>query len=185
MKKNYLILISFFALLTTLFSQVRTNTTLLGQWSGGRCRAVYAENDIAYFGSGDTLKIVDFTIPSEPAELGSIILPTQLRDVTVNGDYAYVADWTDGLRIINISDPSNPIESGSYHTEGENPDIRAEKIEVRGNYAYLAEGAGGLRILDVSDHAILSRLDITVPKLTLALSRFREIMPMLWIIMVE
>lgn len=133
-----------FLMVDTSFS---ANTTLLGRWAGGRCRAVYARNDTVYFGSGDTLKIVDFTEPATPVEVGSVILPEQLRDIVVNSNYIYVADWNSGLRIIDISDPAIPTEISSYQFEGV-----ASKIAVRGCYAYLADGIN-LRILDITDPA--------------------------------
>ncbi len=64
------------------------------------------------------------------------------------GSYAYVADDGKGLRIIDISDPANPSETGYYDTPG-----YAYDVAVAGNYAYIADYYQGLRVIDVSDPA--------------------------------
>ena len=64
----------------------------------------------------------------------------------VSGNYAYVADYWNGLRIIDITDPTNPTEGGYYDTGGS-----AEGVAVSGNYAYVADCWEGLRIIDISD----------------------------------
>jgi len=57
-----------------------------------------------------------------------------------------VADGRDGLRIIDVSDPSNPSEIGFYDT-----DDYAYGVFVTGSYAYMADRRDGLRIIDISD----------------------------------
>ena len=69
--------------------------------------------------------------------------------VAVSGDYVYVADYADGLRIIDVSNPTNPAEAGFFDT-----DDLAYGVAVSGNYAYVADYADGLRILDVSNFAV-------------------------------
>jgi hypothetical protein len=62
------------------------------------------------------------------------------------GDYAYVAD-TEGLHVLEISNPANPTLAGSYETRE-----HVNGVHVAGDYAYIA-ATGGLRVLDVSDHS--------------------------------
>jgi hypothetical protein len=66
--------------------------------------------------------------------------------VYVSGNYAYVADWDAGLRVIDVSNPSNPREVGYFVTPG-----LAWGVYVSGNYAYVADGGAGLRVIDVSN----------------------------------
>jgi hypothetical protein len=63
----------------------------------------------------------------------------------VSGNYAYVADYSAGLRVVNISDPSAPYETGYYNTPG-----YAEGVAVSGNYAYVADGSSGLRVVNIA-----------------------------------
>jgi hypothetical protein len=65
--------------------------------------------------------------------------------VAVSGIYAYVAAYGEGLRIIDVSTPSNPTETGFYDTIN-----MALGVAVSDNYAYVADKWDGLRIIDVS-----------------------------------
>ena len=62
--------------------------------------------------------------------------------VAVSGNYAYVADYTAGLQVIDVSNPANPQRVGGYDTSGD-----ALGVAVSGNYAYVADGLWGLMIL--------------------------------------
>jgi hypothetical protein len=64
----------------------------------------------------------------------------------VEDDYAYVAYADSGLLIIDVSDPSNPVEVGSYDTQG-----YAVSIDISGTYAYIADHVSGFHIVDISD----------------------------------
>lgn len=86
---------------------------------------------------------------------GSFDTPGTAKSIVVNGNYAYVADYEDGLRVIDVG--SNPHEVGYLDTDG-----HAEDVFVENNIAYLADGESGLKIIDVSDPLnphLLSSLD--------------------------
>ncbi|NGX43392.1 MAG: hypothetical protein K940chlam7_01689, partial [Chlamydiae bacterium] len=75
--------------------------------------------------------------------------PADAAGVAVSGSYAYVADWTSGLQIIDISNVANLTLAGSYDTPG-----NAYDIALSGNYAYVADyTAGLLQIIDISNVA--------------------------------
>ena len=79
--------------------------------------------------------------------VGSFNSSANAYDVFVKNNYVYVANKSEGLKIFDVSDPSNPFETGRFNTtEG-----FALAVFVSGNYAYLANGVGGLLILDVSN----------------------------------
>jgi len=78
--------------------------------------------------------------------VGSYDTPGRAYGVYVSGGYAYVADWNAGLRVIDVSDPENPVEIGYYDTPG-----YAHGVYISGSYAYVADGDWGLRVIDVSD----------------------------------
>jgi hypothetical protein len=101
-------------------------------------------------------KASESTGPSNPiinlVEVGYYDTPGIAYDVYVSGQYAYVADGKEGLRIIDISNPSNPREVGFYKTL-----YTACGVYVSGQYAYVAYGDvgwtwahGGLYIIDIS-----------------------------------
>jgi len=57
-----------------------------------------------------------------------------------------LANYTDGLRIYDISNPASPVNVG--HIDNGNS---GRGICVQGNYAYLANYSDGLRIYEVND----------------------------------
>jgi len=122
-----------------------SNVTLIGRWANGPCYAIEVKGNLAFFGNGSYLEIVDFSDPSNPIEKGKYLLPSSIRGISVGVDYVYVACGGNGLRIINISNLSKPTESdfmlfGNY----------IKNVTVSGNLAYVADGQG-LHIIDISD----------------------------------
>ena len=67
--------------------------------------------------------------------------------VAVVGNYAYAVGGNE-LDIIDISNPSNPIQKGHFYTTG-----YAWGIQVVGNYAYVADVDSGLQIINISNPA--------------------------------
>ena len=80
--------------------------------------------------------------------IGGCDTPDQACGVAVSGDYAYVADFGSGLRVISISDPAHPTEVGYCGTPG-----WARAVTVVGDYAYVAADTAGLRVISVVDPA--------------------------------
>lgn len=58
---------------------------------------------------------------------------TYTMGVTINGNYAYVGDYTSGLKIYDITNPLNPLLLSTLDTAG-----AAHGIAIYGNYAYVA-----------------------------------------------
>ena len=63
--------------------------------------------------------------------------------ITVSGNYLYLANSGDGLRIFDISDPANPVSIGQTNVGG-----GPTRVVVSNNRAYT--DASGLKIYDVS-----------------------------------
>ena len=90
-----------------------SNLLLVGQF-GGATAAVDAVGDLVYAGIGPRLAIFDLSRPASPVLLGQTApLPRVLESVDVQGDYAYVAAGSAGLRVIDVADPLAPVEVGS------------------------------------------------------------------------
>jgi len=122
--------------------------------------------------SDSGLKIVDISDPYQPRVVSPVLitgLTGESRSLDVSGNYAYLlsyrgvdVDSTNVLRIINISDPTNPVVVG-----GDNLSLPlyGRKIQVIGRYAYAtfdSFGAGtgidnglntdeAFRIINISD----------------------------------
>jgi hypothetical protein len=109
-------------------------------------------DDTSVFSSSEALFLETTNIPTwltssnpNPTFKGSYDTPGFAHGVALSGNYAYVADYTSGLQVIDISDPSNPTFKGSYDTPGS-----AREVAVSFNYAYVSDG-GSLQIIDISD----------------------------------
>jgi hypothetical protein len=95
------------------------------------------------------LEIWDLSNLENPQKIGNLSIPGSSSDIHVSENYAYLCSGGWGLRIIDISDPTNPYEVGFFDTS--NCLFSAKGVYVFGNYAYVAGGLAGLYILDVSD----------------------------------
>ncbi len=79
---------------------------------------------------------------------GSLSIGTIARSGAVQGNYAYVVDeGTDDLKVIDVSDPSNPVLSSSF-TIGTSP----ISVAVQGNYTYVVDiVSNDLKVINISD----------------------------------
>lgn len=111
---------------------------------------VTVAGDYAYvvewnYGSYGDLWVVDISTRARPEVVGFNDTPVGAKNVTVAGNYAYVADDS-SLRVIDISNPTMPVEVG-FSPGG------ALDVAIVGDYAYVATGNAGLRVVDVSTPA--------------------------------
>ncbi|WOO40306.1 hypothetical protein [Rubellicoccus peritrichatus] len=130
-----------------------------GNVQDGTITAAKFDSNIVFTGDGSGLTNLNPSNLAGPFTYNSLDFSTlrevgigdanggQARKVFVSGNYAYVANWLDGLRIYDISDPTNPQSVG--HIDDGND--TAQGIVVTGNYAYLSADDDGVRIYDVSD----------------------------------
>ena len=78
------------------------------------------------------------------AVIGDGAILKAAHDVEVKNGYANVIDEGEGLRIIDVGDPSAPVEVGFADTPGS-----ARRAFPAGDRVYVADGAGGLLVLRV------------------------------------
>lgn len=83
--------------------------------------------------------------PFEITLAGSYDSPGNALGVAIAGNFAFVADGSDGLRIVDILDPAAPVSAGSYDTPG-----HANNVAISGNYAFIADSYNGLVSIDIS-----------------------------------
>ncbi len=129
-------------------------------------RGVFVSGNIAYVASYDSsaLEIVDVTDPANPVHTssisdgggGSIPCLSLPYGIFVSGNYTYVAsDGSDALEIVDVTDPANPVHTGSLDNGGGNAAPYLDdpfNVVVSGNYAYVASYySNALEIVDVTD----------------------------------
>jgi choice-of-anchor B domain-containing protein len=61
------------------------------------------------------------TVSTTPAATFSVTPTDVVHNVFIRGDYAYVAWYTAGLRVVNFTNPATPADAGGYDTSTEPP----------------------------------------------------------------
>ncbi len=85
---------------------------------------------------------------SNPVLMGGLDTPGTPNKIFRYSHYAYLATGSNGgLRIIDITNVLNPVETGFLDT------YNAKSVFVLANYAYVADGTAGLKIIDISNPA--------------------------------
>jgi hypothetical protein len=101
-------------------------------------RVAVAENHAYIADSVGGLRIVNVSNPAEPYEVSNFYSDWNIRDVAIDGSYAFVAQggFSDaGLRVLDISEQAAPFEAGFLQLPG-----GAEHIQIVGSYAYVSSG---------------------------------------------
>ncbi len=116
----------------------QNTAAFVSQGNGG----IAVVHDLVYLGIGNepvfyTLDVHDRT---HPAQLGS--LATSASALRVAGQFAYLAETTAGLAIVDIRDPSALAVRATYSTLG-----MPSGVDVAGDLVYIAAGDSGLRIV--------------------------------------
>jgi len=97
----------------------------------------------------EQIQIVDITNPLIP-EITAVIDRLDFDNTIIeHGQKRYIIDNinnTNVLKILHISNPENPILSGSISIPGHSKDI-----DIKNGFAYIASGNEGLQIVDVKD----------------------------------
>ncbi|MDP8205443.1 MAG: T9SS type A sorting domain-containing protein [Candidatus Electryonea clarkiae] len=69
----------------------------------------------------------------------------EFHAIEIHDGIAYVASGITGLRVLDLTDPVEPVEIGCLETDGQ-----AIDLEIVGDYVYLADGRAGFKIIDIS-----------------------------------
>lgn len=131
------------------------NPALLGEYAGV-VFDVWVHGTNAYIVNGDFV-VLNVGDPSNPTLTISHPTPDQASAVQIVGAKAFIADGST-LLILDISDPLNPIQLGSYANGWPIYDV-----DIEGQSAYLISAEFLLPYLDPSFRCSLKLVDITNP----------------------
>ncbi len=132
-------------------------TTLLANAPEGIGRSIFYYDDTIYIGTGvvppchghscvptpdHEFHVFDVSDPTAPAWEGSYNTNSDVNDIFIQGQYAFLAtsDDTKELTILDVEDPSSIDPKGNYDTKrigGVASDENGYSVFVLGNYAYL------------------------------------------------
>ncbi|MFH1516219.1 MAG: ATP-binding cassette domain-containing protein [bacterium] len=122
---------------------------------------VVIAGNYAFIALGDSgLQIVDISNPEEPLKVArwsidpenqkitNLKLKNQaeIKSITLDGNNAYLACGKNGINVVDISDPLNPVLLGFVNTPG-----TANSIKIQGDYGYVADGEMGLQVIDFAN----------------------------------
>jgi hypothetical protein len=114
---------------------------------GGSSYAVDVQGNFAYLGVGPRVYVLDISNTSAPKFMGqSGVMPGVVRSVIASGNYVYVAAGKGSLRVLDVSDPTQPAEVASLVEYS-----YAQGLALDGTTLYIVETSFGLRVVDVSN----------------------------------
>jgi hypothetical protein len=106
------------------------------------------------------ITILDVTNPAVPTLIGSHAIEDRAISIAVKDLIAYVADINGYLHIVDISNPSLPVEIRAYHVN-----MMVGDIKILGNYLYAGGGLdyGGVPVFDISNPTLLKEVNSIGP----------------------
>ncbi|MEA3336436.1 MAG: hypothetical protein U9R25_11035 [Chloroflexota bacterium] len=116
--------------------------------------------------SQSVLSIYEPVWGAAPKQIGSLDDMRWARGFTIIDNIAYVPVWQEGLKIVDLSDPTQPQGVGRISAdemEGAGYSVAVTGDNPAQRLAYVAVGDTGLRVLDVTDWTkpeLLSKLDV-------------------------
>ncbi len=148
-------IIGFFLLIAILIAgqglssvgQEKSTLTFAGSALWTKAHDITIQENLGYCAFLNGLVILDLTDLKKPAFLSQLYLGGGYA-ITVREKTAFMASGSEGLNIIDISDPKSPILEAKVDTNGE-----ARDVALSGSYAFVADGLGGLIIVDVRNPA--------------------------------
>jgi hypothetical protein len=121
---------------------------IAGSLGIGSCMDVELVGNTLYVGNRSGLQVYDVSVPASPRLLGSVAGVGSPRQITVQGNIAYVTAREQGLFLVSVADPRRPHVLSHYDTIE-----LATGIEVSGPVAYVACRNYGVELIDVRDPA--------------------------------
>jgi hypothetical protein len=131
-----------------------TNPIVLTHYDGGYTWDIQLRGNIAFIVNGwnnlgnPGLMILNVSNPSDPVLISNYQTDFDVTDLELEDDRGYMVSYDYGLKILDISNYSNPLELGHYLGP---PDSVLMDVEITGNLAYLSFWNNGLQLLDCSD----------------------------------
>jgi hypothetical protein len=136
--------------------------TVLGSFSLGPCLGVVVRGQTAYVAHGSDLVLVNISNPAAMIQISSISIGATAWGLAVDTqrNLAAVADGTNGLQLVDISNPGALVLRGTALTGD------ARGVALSGNLAFVADYTTSTNAVDITDLTSPSILShITDPNL--------------------
>jgi hypothetical protein len=126
-------------------------TAVLGHDTVVEPKAVAAQFRYAFVCDEEGVKVLDITRLDEPRFVSSLELE-EAHNIYLARMYAYVAGGSQGLVILDITNPERPVIDQVFDAEGRINDLHDVKLGITyvSEFAYLADGCNGLRVVQLT-----------------------------------
>lgn len=126
------------------------NPTPIG-FSDIDARSLMVVNNTVYLTNrAGTFYMIDASTPSNLSIIGQVAFSGSFtREVQIHNALAYLISPDEGLTILNVADPSNLFQEGSFQTSGQ-----ASDFFIKDDTAYLADTGFGVVAVDFSTLSI-------------------------------
>ncbi|AKJ64422.1 hypothetical protein [Kiritimatiella glycovorans] len=155
--------------LTIFDASTPSNLAVLCTWTNAHLfyGPMAAVGDRLYVAQNSDLTVLSISDPASPVLLGQLDVsntnhpaPGSIRDVAVRGDYAYCANFTEGLKTVNISDPETMVITATNEYEGVGVcEYAARGLDIEGDTLFMCQDGYGLMAFDLSDPASPALID--------------------------
>ena len=115
-------------------------------------RGIQIQFRYAFVVDRDGLKVLDVTALDRPRPVaGALVSFKDARNLYLARTYAYVAAGHDGLGIVNITRPEQPVLDSMFTGDGRINDTNDVKVGMTNAslFAYLADGHNGLQVVQL------------------------------------
>jgi hypothetical protein len=116
-------------------------------------KAIAIQFRYGFVADQDGMKVLDVSDPGKAHLIkGAFVKADNANDVYVARTYAYIAALNNGIFIVDVKNPEQPITIQSFTAGGIIDDARQVKIAMTNAslFAYVADGKNGLRILQLT-----------------------------------
>ncbi len=121
--------------------------SLLASGSTTNARSLTYANNLLFVADGTYgIRIFDVRDQMSPVEIDSLTLSGDCRDLVINGDYLYAANYDYGLRVVNITNIGSVTEISKGF-----PYDKYYRIRKMDDLAFVSSMGGGYSIYNVSD----------------------------------
>jgi hypothetical protein len=115
-------------------------------------KAVAVQFRYAFVVDQQGLKVLDVTDLAHPRFVEEAFVPLHdARSIYLARTYAYVAGGKQGLVIVDVQRPEQPVLDQAYTANGQINDTRDVKLGITNAsvFAYLADGTNGMRVVQI------------------------------------
>jgi hypothetical protein len=99
---------------------------------GGNMTSVAVRGSLAYIGQGATFTVLDISNLQQITQKGTLAVPDQVNQIRLAGSLALLGTSSNGMLIIDISDPAHPWFRERYPFG-----VAADDLAVEGHLGYL------------------------------------------------